>query len=245
MTLCFGFPRPPFVQTKVALDPTHVNSTNKPSFTPDSRSATLFPLRSPRRQKPAQDRKWKGTSKQPVACSYNVLEYASETNEAYTRRFGGGRPLGRAFVVGMNPGPWGMVRVVVVALALACLVVPSTATARREYWEKGAGSRARGGYDLYRDGRTRNVRVCLLLFGCSTVIGHGANSRLVWNDGGDRHARNGMRVQLLRQHSSSIDPRFQNRLGSSSVNYPRLHHYRRVSGRMLPSPPCRPIAEHV
>ncbi|CAN0102837.1 unnamed protein product [Ectocarpus sp. 6 AP-2014] len=57
-----------------------------------------------------KDRKWKGTSKQPVSCSYNVLEYASETNEAYTQRYGGGRPFGRAFVVGMNPGPWGMVQ---------------------------------------------------------------------------------------------------------------------------------------
>lgn len=37
-----------------------------------------------------------------------MLEYASEPNEAYTREYGGGRTLGRAFVVGMNPGPWGM-----------------------------------------------------------------------------------------------------------------------------------------
>eukprot|EP00903_Cladosiphon_okamuranus_P014953 g13841.t1 len=57
-----------------------------------------------------KDQTWRGTSKQPVNCSYNVLEYASETNEAYIQRFGGGRPLGRAFVVGMNPGPWGMVQ---------------------------------------------------------------------------------------------------------------------------------------
>lgn len=46
-----------------------------------------------------------------MSCSYDVLEYATETNEAYTRRYGGDRPLGRAFVVGMNPGPWGMVRI--------------------------------------------------------------------------------------------------------------------------------------
>eukprot|EP00752_Nemacystus_decipiens_P002395 g2260.t1 len=57
-----------------------------------------------------KDQTWRGTSKLPVTCSYDVLEYASETNEAYTQRYGGGRPLGRAFVVGMNPGPWGMVQ---------------------------------------------------------------------------------------------------------------------------------------
>lgn len=45
-----------------------------------------------------------------MACSYNVLEYAWEPHEAYTRQYGGGRALGRALVVGMNPGPWGMVR---------------------------------------------------------------------------------------------------------------------------------------
>lgn len=56
-----------------------------------------------------EDKTWRGTSKQAVACSYNVLEYASEPHEAYTRHFGGGRALGRALIVGMNPGPWGMV----------------------------------------------------------------------------------------------------------------------------------------
>lgn len=44
-----------------------------------------------------------------MTCSYNVLEYASDPHEAYTREYGGGRALGRAFIVGMNPGPWGMV----------------------------------------------------------------------------------------------------------------------------------------
>lgn len=38
-----------------------------------------------------------------------MLEYAFEPYEAYTREYGGGRAQGRAFVVGMNPGPWGMV----------------------------------------------------------------------------------------------------------------------------------------
>lgn len=58
------------------------------------------------------DKKWKGTGKQTVTCSYNVLEYASDPHEAYTRKYGG-RTTGRALVVGMNPGPWGMVRVAV------------------------------------------------------------------------------------------------------------------------------------
>ena len=60
-------------------------------------------------EKKFEGQAWKGTSKQAVTCSYDVLEYAFEPYEAYTREYGGGRALGRALVVGMNPGPWGMV----------------------------------------------------------------------------------------------------------------------------------------
>lgn len=42
----------------------------------------------------------------PVTHVYNPLEYARELGEQYLRRFGGGR--GRALLLGMNPGPWGM-----------------------------------------------------------------------------------------------------------------------------------------
>ena len=52
-----------------------------------------------------------------MACSYGVLEYAWDPYEAYTRQYGGGRALGRALVVGMNPGPWGMVSMCV------CIVI--------------------------------------------------------------------------------------------------------------------------
>lgn len=55
---------------------------------------------------------FRGSTKQPVSCSYNVLEYASKTNEMYTRRYGG-RSAGRVLLVGMNPGPWGMVSLAV------------------------------------------------------------------------------------------------------------------------------------
>lgn len=42
----------------------------------------------------------------PVAHVYNPLDYARPLHEAYLRRFGNGR--GRALLIGMNPGPWGM-----------------------------------------------------------------------------------------------------------------------------------------
>ncbi|CAM9721481.1 unnamed protein product [Choristocarpus tenellus] len=55
------------------------------------------------------DTEWHGSPKCAVNCSYNVLEYAWEPHEDFTRRYGG-RSLGRALLVGMNPGPWGMVQ---------------------------------------------------------------------------------------------------------------------------------------
>lgn len=44
----------------------------------------------------------------PVAYVYNPLEYARAPHEAYLERFGG--PRGRVILVGMNPGPFGMVQ---------------------------------------------------------------------------------------------------------------------------------------
>ncbi len=45
----------------------------------------------------------------PVAHVYSPLEYAWPVFQSYVRRFAdGGRP--RAVLVGMNPGPWGMVQ---------------------------------------------------------------------------------------------------------------------------------------
>ncbi|MBK1699635.1 uracil-DNA glycosylase family protein [Thiococcus pfennigii] len=42
----------------------------------------------------------------PVAYVYNPLDYAWPAQEAYLRRFGGGRP--QVVLLGMNPGPFGM-----------------------------------------------------------------------------------------------------------------------------------------
>lgn len=42
----------------------------------------------------------------PVAHVYNPLDYAREVHESYLTRFGDRR--GRALLLGMNPGPWGM-----------------------------------------------------------------------------------------------------------------------------------------
>ncbi len=44
----------------------------------------------------------------PVAYVYNPLEYAREPHEQYLRRYGGVRP--EVLLLGMNPGPWGMVQ---------------------------------------------------------------------------------------------------------------------------------------
>lgn len=45
----------------------------------------------------------------PVAHVYNPLDYAWPVHEAYLERFGGGRK--RVVLVGMNPGPYGMMQV--------------------------------------------------------------------------------------------------------------------------------------
>jgi len=44
----------------------------------------------------------------PVSHVYNPLDYAWELHSEYLRRFGGGPT--EVFLVGMNPGPWGMVQ---------------------------------------------------------------------------------------------------------------------------------------
>lgn len=44
----------------------------------------------------------------PVAYVYNPLEYARGPHEEYLRRYGRGRP--EVLLLGMNPGPWGMVQ---------------------------------------------------------------------------------------------------------------------------------------
>lgn len=44
----------------------------------------------------------------PVACVYNPLDYAWESHCAYLRLFGNGSD--RVLLLGMNPGPWGMVQ---------------------------------------------------------------------------------------------------------------------------------------
>ncbi len=44
----------------------------------------------------------------PVACVYNPLEYAWPLHAAYLRRFGRGQR--EILLLGMNPGPWGMVQ---------------------------------------------------------------------------------------------------------------------------------------
>ena len=44
----------------------------------------------------------------PVASVYNPLEYAWSVHVEYLRRYGGGKR--EVVLVGMNPGPWGMVQ---------------------------------------------------------------------------------------------------------------------------------------
>ena len=44
----------------------------------------------------------------PVACVYNPLEYAWDLHRAWLERFGQGRK--EVLLVGMNPGPFGMVQ---------------------------------------------------------------------------------------------------------------------------------------
>ncbi len=46
--------------------------------------------------------------KPPVACVYNPLEYAWRPHADYLRRFGQGQR--EIVLLGMNPGPWGMVQ---------------------------------------------------------------------------------------------------------------------------------------
>ena len=43
-----------------------------------------------------------------AAHVYNPLDYASEPHEAYLDRYGSGER--QVLLVGMNPGPWGMVQ---------------------------------------------------------------------------------------------------------------------------------------
>jgi single-strand selective monofunctional uracil DNA glycosylase len=45
----------------------------------------------------------------PVECVYNPLDYAAMPHEAYLTRYGGAGP-GRVLMLGMNPGPFGMVQ---------------------------------------------------------------------------------------------------------------------------------------
>ena len=47
------------------------------------------------------------TFAEPVAHVYNPLEYAWAPHRAYLEKFGGATPR-EVFLVGMNPGPWGM-----------------------------------------------------------------------------------------------------------------------------------------
>ncbi len=44
----------------------------------------------------------------PIACTYDPLDYARENHEAYLRRYG--RVGVETLLVGMNPGPFGMVQ---------------------------------------------------------------------------------------------------------------------------------------
>jgi len=48
------------------------------------------------------------TFRRPVACVYDPLTYARANLEAYLRRFA--RPGAQAMLLGMNPGPFGMVQ---------------------------------------------------------------------------------------------------------------------------------------
>src|SRR5690606_16638603 len=45
----------------------------------------------------------------PVACTYNPLAYAREPFERYLERYAGSAPR-EVVLVGMNPGPFGMVQ---------------------------------------------------------------------------------------------------------------------------------------
>ncbi|HEX5418521.1 MAG TPA: uracil-DNA glycosylase family protein [Gammaproteobacteria bacterium] len=45
----------------------------------------------------------------PVCCTYNPLVYAREPHEAYLNRYGAAAPR-EVLLVGMNPGPFGMVQ---------------------------------------------------------------------------------------------------------------------------------------
>lgn len=44
----------------------------------------------------------------PVAYVYNPLDYAAVPYRRYLERWAAGRRRGRALLIGMNPGPWGM-----------------------------------------------------------------------------------------------------------------------------------------
>jgi single-strand selective monofunctional uracil DNA glycosylase len=45
-----------------------------------------------------------------VAHVYNPLRYAWDAHTHYLTRYGEDRPLGRVLLIGMNPGPWGMMQ---------------------------------------------------------------------------------------------------------------------------------------
>ena len=45
---------------------------------------------------------------EPVAYVYNPLEYAWKSHKSYLEKYGDG--TGRVLLIGMNPGPWGMVQ---------------------------------------------------------------------------------------------------------------------------------------
>lgn len=45
---------------------------------------------------------------EPVAAVYNPLDYARDAHELYLRRYGNSKK--RVILLGMNPGPWGMVQ---------------------------------------------------------------------------------------------------------------------------------------
>ena len=44
----------------------------------------------------------------PVACVYHPLDYAWDVHRQYLERYGGGRK--QVLLLGMNPGPFGMVQ---------------------------------------------------------------------------------------------------------------------------------------
>ena len=55
----------------------------------------------------------------PVTHTYNPLEYARRSHEAYLRKYGAGRR--RVLLVGMNPGPFGMAQTGVPFGDVACV----------------------------------------------------------------------------------------------------------------------------